>query len=68
MIDRSFVHDAEKCPESSSSYADLLLDEMPAGDARRADVEEIRKAGDTALALLEKQAAAAPEAKEEVRY
>ena len=33
-------------------YSNLLLDEMPADDSKRVDVEEIRKAGEAALALL----------------
>ena len=34
-------------------YSNLLLDDMPADDPRRADVDEIRKAGEAAVALLE---------------
>jgi hypothetical protein len=33
-------------------YSTLLLEQMPADDARRADLDEIRRAGDGALALL----------------
>jgi hypothetical protein len=35
-------------------YSTVLLDEIPDGDAKRLDVAEIRKAGEGALALLEK--------------
>jgi signal transduction histidine kinase len=41
-------------------FSDLLLGEMPADDPRRADLNEIRKAGEGALALMEKGSAAAP--------
>jgi hypothetical protein len=34
-------------------YSNLLLDELPQDDPKRGDVEEIRKAGESALALLE---------------
>lgn len=41
-------------------YSNLLLEETPADDARRADLEEIRKAGEAALALLQEWSASAP--------
>ena len=41
-------------------YANLLLADMPPDDAKRPDIEEILRAGETALALLEKWKAAAP--------
>jgi signal transduction histidine kinase len=53
MVERYFVHDMKNLLGIVIGYANLLLDEMPAGDSRRADVEEIKKAGDGALALLE---------------
>jgi signal transduction histidine kinase len=53
MIEREFVHDMKNFLGIVIGYANLLLDEIPAGDSRRADVEEIRKAGNGALALLE---------------
>ena len=59
MIDRSFVHDMKNYLGIIIGFANLLLDDMPADDPRRADVDEIRKAGDGALALLEKRPAAA---------
>jgi two-component system, cell cycle sensor histidine kinase and response regulator CckA len=39
------------------SYADLLLQDLPADDPRRQDVLEIRKAGQAAAALLRQVAA-----------
>jgi hypothetical protein len=33
-------------------YSNLLLDDMAADDPKRADVDEIRKAGENAVALL----------------
>ena len=42
-------------------YSTLLLDEMPADDPKRADVDEIRKAGDAAVALLDSWNAAPPD-------
>ena len=33
-------------------FCDLLMDEMPEGDAAHADLAEIRKAGDAAMALI----------------
>jgi signal transduction histidine kinase len=41
-------------------YSNLLLDEMPLDDPRREDVNEIRKAGDSALALLQGVAGVSP--------
>ena len=40
-------------------YSNLLLDDMSPDDPKRADVDEIRKAGDNAVALLDKWDAAA---------
>jgi len=54
---RTFVHDMKNMLGIVIGYAELLLDELPADDARRADVEEIREAGAGALALLERWAA-----------
>ena len=52
MSDRAFVHDMKNYLGIVIGYANLLLEEMPAGDPRRADVDEIRKAGNAALARL----------------
>jgi hypothetical protein len=42
-------------------YSNLLLDDMGADDPKRADVDEIRKAGEKAVALLNTWNAAPPE-------
>jgi signal transduction histidine kinase len=47
-----FVHDMKNQLGIVIGFTNLLLDEMPADDPRRADLEEVRKAGETALALL----------------
>ena len=47
-----FVHDMKNMLGIIIGFSNLLLDEMTADDPRRADVEEIRKAGDNALVLL----------------
>ena len=39
-------------------YTDLLLDEFEPGDRRRADLLEIQKAANTAIALVERRHAA----------
>ncbi len=41
-------------------YANLVLDDMPDDDPRRPDLDEIRKAGETALSLVETWSAKAP--------
>lgn len=41
-------------------YSNLLLDDMAADDPRRPDVDEIRKAGENAVALLGAWDAEAP--------
>jgi signal transduction histidine kinase len=51
--DRKFVHDMKNMLGIIIGYSNLLLDDMPADDPRRADVDEIRKAGEAAVALLE---------------
>jgi signal transduction histidine kinase len=50
--DRKFVHDMKNMLGIIIGYSNLLLDEMPADDPKRPDVDEIRKAGETAVALL----------------
>jgi hypothetical protein len=42
-------------------YSNLLLDDMAADDPKRPDVDEIRKAGENAVALLETWKAASPD-------
>ena len=53
MSDRTFVHDMKNYLGIVIGYANLLLEDMPADDPRRADVDEIRRAGNAALARLE---------------
>ena len=57
---RPFAHEMKNMLGIIIGYANLLLDEMTSDDPRRADVEEILKAGETALALLENWKTAAP--------
>lgn len=51
--DRKFVHDMKNMLGIIIGYSNLLLDEIPADDAKRLEVEEILKAGESALALLD---------------
>jgi signal transduction histidine kinase len=59
-MSHKFVHDMKNMLGIIIGYSSLLLDEMPADDPRRPDVDEIRKAGESALALLKDWSAAAP--------
>jgi PAS domain S-box-containing protein len=45
------AHDFNNVLTAIFGYADLLLDGLPPGDRRRADVEEIKRAGNRAAAL-----------------
>ena len=54
---RPFVHHMKNQLGIVIGYSNLLLEELPADDVRRADLEEIRKAGESALALVEQLAA-----------
>ena len=58
--DRKFVHDMKNMLGIVIGFSNLLLDEMTADDPRRADVDEIRKAGENALALLDEWQSAPP--------
>ena len=51
--DRRFVHDMKNMLGIVIGYSNLLLDDMAADDPKRADVDEIRKAGENAVALLD---------------
>ena len=51
-MDRKFVHDMKNMLGIVIGYSNLLFDEIPAGDPKRDDIEEIRRAGEGALALL----------------
>ena len=55
-----FVHDMKNMLGIIIGFSSLLLDEIPDGDTKRLDVVEIRKAGEGALALLEKWNGAGP--------
>jgi hypothetical protein len=50
---RFFIHDMKNLLGIIIGYSTLMLDEMKGDDSRRPDVDEIRKAGEGALALLE---------------
>lgn len=47
-----FVHDMKNQLGIIIAFSRLLLDDMTTDDPRRADLEEVRKAGETALAML----------------
>jgi hypothetical protein len=51
--DRLFVHDLRNLLGIILGYSVLLLDEIPSGDPRRPDIDEIRKASEAAIARLE---------------
>lgn len=51
--DVKFVHDMKNLLGIVIGYSNLLLDEMPADDPRRGDLDEIRKAGEGAIVLLD---------------
>lgn len=57
---RVFVHDMRNFLGIIIGYSNLLLEELPPDDPRRADVDEIRKAGEAALARMELWAVAPP--------
>lgn len=50
---RSFTHDMKNMLGIVIGYSNLVLEDMPRDDKHRPDLEEIRKAGEKALALLE---------------
>jgi signal transduction histidine kinase len=50
---QKFVHDMKNMLGIIIGYSSLLLDEIPPDDPKRPDIDEIRKAGESALALLE---------------
>lgn len=59
-VDGKFVHDMKNMLGIVIGFSNLLLDEMTPDDPRRADVDEIRKAGENALALLDQWHTAPP--------
>jgi hypothetical protein len=56
----SFEHDMKNMLGIIIGYSNVLIDDLPPDDPRRADLEEIRKAGESALALLKEWSTAAP--------
>lgn len=61
---RPFVHDMKNYLGIVIGYSNLLLEELPPEDPRRTDIDEIRKAGEAAIALVEEWRAAHPETDE----
>ena len=57
---RPFVHDMKNYLGIVIGYSNLLLEELPPEDPRRTDMDEIRKAGEAAIALVNRWSAAAP--------
>ena len=53
-----FVHDMKNYLGIVIGYSNLLLEELPPEDPRRMDIDEIRKAGEAAIALVEQWSAA----------
>ena len=59
-LDPRFVHDMKNMLGIVIGFSNLLLDDMAADDPKRGDVDEIRKAGENAVALLNAWNAAPP--------
>jgi hypothetical protein len=57
---RSFVHDMMNYLGIIIGYSNLLLEELPPEEAHRTDIDEIRKAAEAAIALMDRWSAAAP--------
>ena len=55
-----FVHDMKNHLGIIVGYSGLLLEELAPEDPRRADINEIRKAGEAAIALVAQWCAAMP--------
>ena len=51
--DRKFVHDMKNLMGIVIGYSNLLLHEMTPDDPKRPDLDEIRRAGESAVALLQ---------------
>jgi signal transduction histidine kinase len=51
-VQPKFVHDMKNQLGIVIGFSNLLLDEMAPDDPRRADLDEVRKAGETALEIL----------------
>jgi signal transduction histidine kinase len=54
MTQRIFVHDMKNLLGIIIGFSTLVLDDMTPDDPRRADLDEIRTAGESALALVAK--------------
>jgi hypothetical protein len=55
-----FVHDLKNYLGIVIGYSNLLLEELPPEDPRRTDIDEIRKAGEAAIALVNQWSASVP--------
>jgi hypothetical protein len=51
---RAFVHDMMNYLGIIVGYSNLLLDDLAPEDPRRVDLDEIRKAGEAAIALMDR--------------
>jgi signal transduction histidine kinase len=54
VTQRMFVHDMKNLLGIIIGFSALVLDDMAPDDPRRGDLNEIRTAGESALALVEK--------------
>ena len=52
--DTLLIHEFKNHLSVIIGFCDLLLRDLPEGDPKRADIVEIRKAGQSAIALLPK--------------
>ena len=57
---RRFVHDMKNYLGIIIGYSSLLLEELPPEDPRRGDIDEIRRASESAIALVEEWRVANP--------
>ena len=57
MSQTRFVHDMMNHLGVVVGYSNLLLEELPEEDPRKIDIDEIRKAGQAAIALIERWSA-----------
>ncbi len=51
-VDGQFVHDMKNLIGIMIGFSNLVLEAMPADDPNRADVDEIRKAAESSIVLL----------------
>ena len=52
--DTPVMHEFKNHPSVIIGFCDLLLRDLPEGDPKRADILEMKKAGQAAIALLPK--------------